>query len=319
MPKLNQLSEFEYSLTRVQDLHWEETTKAVDNKFKKFLNKGDTSEADFRNATTVGFGQHLLLPEGGKLQYDTFKKGRERVTTWKNFALGYRATKNLVRDMEKSTRVRKDTMKIFKGLQKRLRKSAEWTEEVIGANMLLKADVAQRDDLWPGAGGDGLALAAVNHSTRKGILVQFTNRQTSVTFSSVALMEMSTMLHNMPDDVGMPSGPPATFILLLPTIWEWRIEEVMGTTGQLDTFSNNIDALNKIKKKITVVVNEHLGPTFAGWMFADKEEHMLEYYEAQEPEFDSDRDFQTKGLLFSSDFRFSIDHQSPRWVAFNMG
>lgn len=319
MPKINSLSEFEYLLTKVTDLHFEETGKKLDPKWKKFLNRGDTSEADFRSSTTVGFGQHKLFAEGQKVSYDTFKKGTERVTTWKNFGLGYRATKNLVEDMEQNSRIRKDTVKIFKNLQTRLRKSANWTQETIAANVMLKADIAVADDLWPGAGRDALALASANHKTSKFIIVFWSNRQTSTTLSSIALQEQFTMLHTQPDEVGMPGGPAESVNIVLPTYWEWRWEEISNTRQALDSNINNPDALNKAKKGMTMILNEHLGATFAGWMLQDKEEHMLESYERQEPKMDSDRDFGTKGLLFSCDFRFSVDHQSPRHTEFNMG
>lgn len=318
MAKQNVLGEFEYALTKVQDLHWEVTSKKIDPKFRKMLHKGDTSEADFRNATTIGLGQHLLVGEGGKVPYDTFVKGRERVTTWKNFMLGYRATKNLVRDMKESGRVRKDTMKMFAGLQKRLRKSANWTEETIGANMLLKADIATRDDLWPGVGGDGKPLAAANHQNKKGVVKTMSNRQTSATLSDIVLAELVSMLHKILDEAGMPSGAPDKIDVWLPIYWEWRKIEIMRSEKRLDANISNVNVIAEEKGRFNWMINEYFGPDTMSFAVTDPDEHMLEYYEKQEPEFDSDRDFQTKGLLFSSDFRFSIDHQDWRWAAFNL-
>lgn len=318
MSKLNVLSEFEYALNRVQDLHWEVVSKTIDPKFNKILNKGDTSEADYRNATTIGFGQHLLTGEGGKVPYDTFVKGRERVTTWKNFMLGYRATKNLIRDMQDSTRVRKDTMKMFKGLQKRLRKSAMWTQETIAANMLLKADIGTKDDLWPGVGGDGFPLAYVGHKNKKGFIRTMSNRQTSATMSDIVLAELVTMLHKILDETGMPSGAPNKIDVWCPIYWEWRKIEIMKTEKRLDTNVHNVNVIAEEKGRYNWVINEYFGPDTLSFAITDPAEHMLEYYEKQAPEFDSDRDFQTKGLLFSSDMRYSIDHQDWRWSAFNL-
>lgn len=317
MPKMNVLSEFEYALNRVQDLHWEIETKTIEPKFNKMLKKGDTDEADYRNATTIGFGQHLLVGEGQKVPYDTFTKGRERVTTWKNFMLGYRATKNLVRDMQDSTRVKKDTMKMFAKLQKRLRKSANWTEEGIGALMLLKADQAAKDDLWPGVGGDGLPLAYVAHKNKKGVQKTMSNRQTSATMSDIVLAEQVTMMHKLVDESGMPTGAANKLQVWCPVYWEWRKVEIMKTEKRLDTNANNINVIADDKGRWEWIVNEYFGDTLS-YALVDPAEHEMYYYEKQAPEFDSDRDFQTKGLLFSSDFRFSIDHQDWRWSCFNL-
>lgn len=317
MPKMNVLSEFEYALNRVQDLHWEVTSKTIEPKFNKMLKKGDTGEADYRNATTIGFGQHLLVGEGGKVPYDTFTKGRERITTWKNFMLGYRATKNLVRDMQDSTRVRKDTMKMFAKLQKRLRKSAQWTEEGIGALMLLKADTAVKDDLWPGVGGDGVPLAYVAHRNKKGVIKNMSNRQTSATLSDIVLAEMVTMMHKIVDESGMPTGAANKLDVWCPVYWEWRKIEIMKTEKRLDTNANNVNVIAEEKGRYNWIINEYFGDTLS-YAITDPDEHELYYYEKQAPEFDSDRDFQTKGLLFSSDFRFSIDHQDWRWSCFNL-
>ena len=186
MPVINTLEQFRYILTKIQDVLFEETGSNYTAAFKQYLKKGDTSEPDYRSASIIGFGQHMQKPELSPIRYDSLIPGRERVTTWKTYALGWRVSDRLMRDALKSKRVMKDKVKAFSGFTKRARLSAEWTQEAIAAYVLQNLESTVADPLFVGAGSDAVAFASASHPLiRSGGTAS--NINTALSLTSTAL------------------------------------------------------------------------------------------------------------------------------------
>lgn len=318
MPVINNLEQFRYALVNFQSEIFEDVGTKIASQFKLFMKKGDTSDVDYRTATIAGFGQHFQKPELTPIRYDTIVPGRERVTTWQQYALGWRVSDVLMRRALKSKRSMKGKMTDFANFTKLARRSANWTMEAIAADAILRLDEAAPSALWVGAGSDGKAFAAADHPLLKSSAT-WTNLSTATTLTSTSLQEAITMLRTTPDESGAPTGPATRYVLVVGPYWEWRVDEILGTKLQANTNNNNIDPLNKVKDRITVVVNDYLPATFTGWGIFDADNLPLQYFIGMEPTFVDQRDFDTSAHLFKSEFEFSTDFHSSRGGVYNGG
>lgn len=314
---MNTLSEFEYLLTKAQDRHFQETRNKVEKIYTKFLEKGDSSQHDHRDATSVGLRQFGYTPEGGNMHLDKYEPGTERVTTFKKYTLGLILPEELIDDMAKNKRVRDDKVKLLKTFSKDAAESATWTIETICTQFLTNATSTTATSTWPGAGRDSIALAGT-HVTQRGN-VTWVNLMNGSTLNPVALAEAVTMLENQPDETGKPQGPITEVIVIHSRYWTWRAAEMQKSEGQLDTANNNPNLIKVRNVKFRFIENPHLSETFKGFMVLAGGKHGLRYFMKQEPRSSKQTDVYTGNRIWRVMFRFAIDFFSARGVVYNPG
>jgi hypothetical protein len=318
MAQIDTLEKVRYILTKLNDRIYENVGTNAVRTFTKFMEKGDTSGPDYRSASIVGFGQHFQKGEIGPIRYDSLLAGRERVTLWKDYALGWRASDRLMRDAAKDNRTRREKLSTLLSFTKRARTSAEWTMEYIAAYGIRNADVATGDALWPGAGSDLKALAATDHPISKtGGTASNINAAASLT--STALQDSITLLRRTPDDTGRRGGySPTRFILVVGPVNEWKAETILNTMQVQGSANNDSDPLNKYKKRIELVIMDELND-WDGWALFDADNRPLQYFIGLEPTTTNQKDFETSAHLFKSEFEFSVDFHDWRGLVYNSG
>lgn len=318
MPLIDTTEKFRYLFTKVTDRVYEQAGKGYERTFKKIMKAGDTSEPDYRSASIVGFGQHFQKTDIGRIRYDSLVPGRERITTWKTYALGWRVSDRFMRDATKSTRARNERIKKFANFTKRARLSAEWTMEASAAHVIMNLDSATADPIHPGAGSDGKAFAAADHPLLKSSDVGV-NISTAADLTSTALQDAITMLRRQPDERGRRGGYSAKrFILVIGPMLEWKAETIFNTDQVAGSNFNDADGLNKYKKRITVVIMDELDD-WDGWLLLDADNIPLEYFINMEPTFTNQKDFETSVHLFKSETEFSFDFHDWRGAVLDPG
>ena len=318
MATINTVEQFRTTLVDYSYGLYENEGKIAPRQFAKAMKKGDASGPDYRSRSIVGFSQHFEKGEIESIRYDSLTPGRERITTWKGYALGWRISDRLMRDATKDKRTRSERLSTFFNFTKRARRSAEWTMEYAAAYAFRNLDVATADALWVGAGSDAKALAATDHPiTKTGGTASNLNAAGSLT--STALQDSITLLRRTPDDTGRRGGySPSRFILVIGPVNEWKAETILNTMQVQGSANNDEDALNKYKKRFTVVILDELND-WDGWVLIDADNNPLEYFIGLEPTFTSQKDFETSTHLNKSEYEFGIDFHDWRGIVYNSG
>lgn len=313
---MNTLAEFEYLLTKAQDRHFQEGYKDPDSAYTRFTKVGDSSNYDYRDATSAGLGRMGYTAETGMMHIDEYKPGLERVSTFKKYTIGLVLPEELITEMARNKRVRQDKVKIFSNFSKDAGESAMWTKETICTDFQTKATSTTADSQWPGAGRDSIALAGT-HTTLKGA-VSWLNLQPAQPLSAVAIAEGITMLSNQPNEVGRPQGAVKDVTIVIGRYWEWRIGEILKTEKQLDTANNNINILSARGNNVKVVVNPYLSETDTSWLLLAGH-HELTRFEKQEPTLSKQTDVYTGNRIWRYMMRFGIDFLSAHGVVYCAG
>lgn len=315
MPQIDAIAKFQTLFTTAQDYVYEVTGETQDRSFEKIMKKGDTSEVDYRSASIVGFGQHFQKAELAPIRYDSLTPGRERITTWPTYALGWRVSDRFWRDAMKSKRAGKGALKKFIGFTKRARESAEWTMEAIVAYIIENLDVAATGALYNGIGSDGVAFASAAHPLLKAAGTA-SNLNSSATLDATALEDSITLLRRTPDERGKRGGFAAKgkLILLVGPVNEFTAYSILNTENVMGSANNDTMGLNKYKGQISVVVVNELDD-WDGWVLIDSDRTPFEYFMNMEPTFTNQKDFETSVHLFKSEFEASFDfHDWRGWV-----
>jgi len=313
---MNSLAEFEYLLTKAQDRHFQEGYKDPEACYTKITKKGDSSNHDYRDATSGGLGRMGYTPETGMMHIDEYVAGTERVATFKKYTIGLVMPEELLTDMASNKRTRQDNVKLFSNFSRDAGESANWTKETICTDFQTKATSTTADTQWPGAGRDAIALAGT-HSTLKGA-VSWVNVQTAQPLSAVAIAEGITMLSNQPNDVGRPQGGIKDVTLVVGRYWEWRALEILGTDKQVDTANNNVNLLKTGRSNVKLVVNPYLSETDTSWLLLAGH-HQLTRFEKQEPTLSKQTDTYSGSRIFRVMMRFGINFFSARGVVYCAG
>lgn len=313
---MNTTMEFEYLLTKAQDLHFKEGLQNVEEIYSKLFKKGDSSNHDYRDATSVGIGKPGYTNQGGMMHLDQYTPGTERVTSFKKFTLGLVVPEELMDDMASNKRVREDKVGLFKSFAKDGAEGFVWLNETICTQFQTLATSTTATNTWPGAGRDSVALAGT-HTTARGS-VTWINNMTASTLNPVAIAEAITILESQPDETGRPQSGVKEITIQHGRYWTWRAAEIDKSTGQLDTANNNPNLLKTRNIKIKFQENPHLSESDKSWLvFAGH--HKMTYFEKQKPTHSKLTDVYTGNRIFRIMSRFGIDFFSARGVVYNAG
>lgn len=313
---MNVVQEFEYLLTKAQDVHFQEGLKDVEEIYSKVFQKGDSSQHDYRDATSVGLTKLGYTNPGGMMHLDQYTPGTERVTKFHKFTLGIVVPEELMDDMAKNRRVREDKVKIFSSFAKDGSRAAVWTNETIASQFQTLATSTTATTTWPGAGRDSVALAGTHTTTRNA--VTWINNMTAATPNPVSIAEAITILEAQPDETGRPQGGITDITIMTGRYWQWRLAEIDATDKQVDTANNNVNLLKARKIGIKYVMNPYLAESDKSWLvFAGH--HKMTYFEKQKPTLSKQTDVYTGNRIFRIMERFGIDFFSARGVVYNAG
>ena len=128
----NDIKQFTYLLTRVQEENFYDTRTELPNCYEDFTKPGDTSQgADYRSATSVGLGQWAQTSEFGQFHKDAYEPGQERVSNWYKLTNGVIVSQELLLYMARNKRVKNDKAGMFKDINQQFKDTYHWTVETM--------------------------------------------------------------------------------------------------------------------------------------------------------------------------------------------
>lgn len=279
--------------------------------FRKVLKKW-TSETYERITMDVAyFGAIPRKDDQVGLEYDTITFGNTRRTTPISYAMGFRLTKDAIIALSK--RPQGDwssaTLANLGKVTERLRDSIDHTKEIYGLQPFVQGTSATASSTWIGAGRDGKALFAADHPVLKaGLGLAWANYIPGESLSQSSLFKLIQLAMVQPSPEGLVRGYSTKFKLVVGPKLAGRAYEVTQTKRSIDNNYNNESVLNPYN--IEVVVNNYFGANYGGYtLLAD--DHEVGYWEPLDPEFESEKDFDTKGQKFSTFFQFNVDYDTP--------
>uniref|UniRef100_A0A6H1ZQ23 Putative capsid protein n=1 Tax=viral metagenome TaxID=1070528 RepID=A0A6H1ZQ23_9ZZZZ len=245
-----------------------------------------------------GFGLLVKKNEGSDLTPQDPVQGYDTTFTHVAYGLYARVTKEMQDD---------DQYDVIKRLPPALSDSVGRTKEYYAAaifnGMFDTAGGYQ-------SGGDGECLGSTSHPLTGG----GTYQNILSTAADLGLGSLEEALYTMRLTVGDQSEnlelEPA--ILLVPPQLERVAWELTQSQGRPDT-ANRADNWMKTQN-LRIIVWNKLTDTDAWFLLTEKSQHNLVFYNRQELDTDSDRDFKSKDFMYSVYTRFSVGWMDWRGV-----
>ena len=246
-----------------------------------------------------GFGTLINKPEGTPLAYDDPYQGYKTTFTHLSYGLGFRVTYEMQHD---------DLYDVIKRMPSALADTVVRFKDTACANVFNNGFSVTGTSFMSGM--DGQDLFALSHPLSGGGTYQ--NLLTTAADLSVSSLEeaLYTMRLTVGDRNELLDLNPK--ILLVPPQLERTAFELLKSSGRPDTANRADNWLNT--QGLQMIVWNRLTDTNAWFLLTDKAYHNLLYYNRQELETDSDRDFNTKDLLYSVMTRFSVGWADWRGV-----
>jgi len=171
----------------------------------------------------------------GSVKYDDVYEGYDTTLTHVQYAKGFSVEHTLAQD---------ELYSIIDGKPRGLGMAYARTRQKWAAQTFVNA--FHNDNTWQ-TGGDGQPLCSNSHTTRApGVSTAsgFDNLGTA-SLSAVSVSAARVLARKFKDDRGHPFEVDCTALLYPIDLWE-PAEEIIRTTGKLDTPNNNINALHGV-------------------------------------------------------------------------
>ena len=171
----------------------------------------------------------------GTVKYDDVYEGYDTTLTHVQYAKGFQVEHVLRED---------DLQSIMNAKPRGLGDAFARTRQKWGAQTFVNA--FSNDATWQ-TGGDGAALCSNSHLTRAAgvsTATGFDNLGTA-SMSAVAISAARILARKFRDDRGNPFEIDCTALLYPVDLWE-TADEIVRSTGKLDTANNNINALQGV-------------------------------------------------------------------------
>lgn len=236
---------------------------------------------------TAGLGQVPLKPEGEVLKMDDPIQGGSLRYTHQSYALGFQITREMWAD---------DQYGIMKKVSGDFSASIKQTIESTAANVLTQGFTASTGTITI----DGATLYNTAHPLLGG--GSYSNRAaTDISLSVSGLQEIILLFEKMVDERGLLrlSIPE---MLLIPPDLQYTAGEILNSAYKPATGNNEV---NVMQGRLEPYINHYLTLKTAWFVMSKKADHWLKFYWREQPQFDNQDDFFTKGANFSTFFRFS--------------
>jgi hypothetical protein len=274
--------------------------------FRKYLNKWTVDTYHRITMDMAYFGAIPRKDDQDTIHYDNLLFGNVRQTEPISYAMGFRLTKEAIIAMAKRPQGDWSSAQLANmgKVTERLRDSIDHTKEVYALQPFVQGTSAVPSATWVGAGRDGKALFAVDHPILKNPGTAWSNRLPGESLSQSSLFKLIQLAMVQPSPEGLVRNYSTKFKLLVGPKLAGRAYEVVQTRKSIDNNFNNESILNPYN--IEVVVNNYFGANYSGYSLIC-DDHEVGYWEPVDPEFESEKDFDTKGQKFSTFFQFNVD------------
>jgi len=245
-----------------------------------------------------GFGSLIAKEEGETITYDNPYQGYDTTFTHLTYGLAFRVTKEMQND---------DQYDVIKRMPACLAETVMRYKDTVAASLFNSGFSDTATDFM--SGGDAAELFDASHPLTGG--GTYENIITAADLSVSSLEEaLYTMKLTVGDRAELLDLEPK--YLLIPPHLERVAHELLRSTGRPDTANRASNWLGT--QGIIPIVWNRLTDTDAWFLLTDKSKHNLIFYNRQELETDSDRDFNTKDHVYSVMTRFSTGWADWRGV-----
>jgi phage major head subunit gpT-like protein len=262
-----------------------------------------TSTKAFEDTFAVsGLGTFALKPEGTRISYDDpVQSGRKR-TVHSTFARGFQASMELMAD---------EQFGIIAKMPKDLGKGARDHKERKAWNVLNQAF----NNTAPFQGipeGDNAArnLCSTAHVRLKDGGNSDNTVNPAVTLSVSGMQSAVTNMRLTQDDSGRFSPLTPKLLIIHPND-EWTAVQILDSVQEPFTADNQVNTMATSRMGITFLAVPYLTDTNNWFLTTNKSDHSLTWYNRMEMETSSNKDSQSKDMLYDAVYRASATFD--RW------
>lgn len=245
-----------------------------------------------------GFGLAAIKGEGAAVSYDSETQRYTKRYTHTVYGLGYVVTREALDDGQYEI--------VSKRRSKRLAFSMRQTKEIVGANVLNRAETSGY------TGGDGVVLLSTSHTSTAGT---WSNKlSTAADLSEAALEDLVIQISQATNDRGLNIALRPKKLIVAPGNM-FEAKRILKSEMRSGTADNDLNAL---KGMFDFTVNHYLTDSDAWFILTDCPEG-LKMFERRALEFNQDNDFDTENARAKSTMRFSVGWSDPHGVYGSMG
>lgn len=255
--------------------------------YSQIFNVGPSTRAYEEEVLMAGLGAVPAKPEGEVLRMDDPIQGGSYRLTHQSYALGFQVTREMYSD---------DQYGKIKRVSSDFSASIKQTVEAAPANILTNGFTATTGTITI----DGVTLFNTAHPLLGG--GTYSNRAaTDISLSVSGMQEIVLLFEKMVNERGLiKRSIPAT--LVIPPDLQYVAGEILNSAYKPNTGNNEV---NVMQGRLEPVMNHYLTSRTAWFVLAEKTKHFLQFFWREQPSFDNQDDFFTKGANFSTFFRFS--------------
>jgi phage major head subunit gpT-like protein len=255
-----------------------------EEEFSQIFNVHPSSRAYEEDQLVAGLGAVPVKPEGATIALDDPIQGGSFRYQHQSYGLGFQVTREMWQD---------DQFGIMKKVSGDFSGSIRQTIESTAANVINNGFTTTTTI-------DGVSLFNTAHPLLGG--GTYSNRAaTDISLSITGLQEIILLFEKMVNERGLLKKMVPTMLLIPPDL-QFIAGELLNSAYRPTDGSN---AVNTVQGRLEPVMNRFLSSATAWFVLASKGEHHLKYYWREQPQFESQDDFFTKGANFSTFFRFS--------------
>lgn len=265
-----------------------EDLDAQPDEYSQIFNVNPTSRAYEEEVLLAGLGAVPSKPEGSVLVMDDPIQGGSWRLTPQSYALGFQVTKEAYSD---------DQYGKIKRIGSDFSASIKQTVEATAANILTNGFTATTGTLTI----DGLSLYNSAHPLLGG--GTYSNRAaTDISLSVSGLQEVFLLFEKMVNERGLIKRSMPTDLIIPPDL-QFVANEILNSSYKPYTGNNEVNA---VQGRLDPSINHYLTLRTAWFVTGGKGKHNLQFFWREQPTFDNQDDFFTKGANFSVFFRFGV-------------
>ncbi len=260
---------------------------AQPEEYSQIFNVSPSTRAYEEEVLMAGLGSVPLKPEGEVLKMDDPIQGGSIRLTPQSYALGFQVTREMYSD---------DQYGKIKRVSGDFSASIKQTIEALPANVLTNGFTATTGTITI----DGVTLFNTSHPLLGG--GTYSNRAaTDISLSVSGLQEIILLFEKMVNERGLIKRSIPTMLVIPPDL-QYVAGEILNSAYKPNTGNNEV---NVLQGRLEPVMNHYLTLKTAWFVLAEKSRHFLQFFWREQPTFDNQDDFFTKGANFSTFFRFT--------------
>lgn len=264
-----------------------EDLDAQPEEYSQIANVGPSSRAYEEEILMAGLGAVPTKPEGEVLKMDDPIQGGSFRLTHQSYALGFQVTREAYSD---------DLYGKIKQVGSDFSSSIKQTIEATFANVLNNGFTATTGTLTV----DGVTLFNTAHPLLGG--GTYSNRAaTDISLSISGMQEIILLAEKSVNERNLIKRLMLTTLVIPPDL-QFIAGEILNSAYKPTTGDNDV---NVLQGRVEPVMNHYLTSKTAWFATAEKSRHHLQFFWREQPAFDNQDDFFTKGANFSTFFRFS--------------